>query len=242
VNAYSQNLILNALPQAELDLLSPSLERVHVHTHIVLAQPGERIGHVYFPVSCMISLVTVLDEGVTIESATVGNEGMSGLPVFHGLDFATSRAIVQMEGDAYKLSATVFKDGLARAPRLHEALGRYAEALISMLGQSGACNGQHSVEQRLARWLLTIRDRVGKDEFSITQEFLGQMLGSYRPTVTLAAGALQRAGFITYHHGHVRILDRPSLEDVACECYGIIRSLYSRTYQFAGESAVSRHS
>ena len=232
MNYQSQNLILNSLPKAELDLLLPRLEHATIRAHQVLVEPDEKIKDVYFPLSCMISLVTLLDDGVTIESATIGNEGMSGLSVFHGLDVSSARAIVQMDGETYKLSTANFRDLLSQAPVLSQALGRYADALISMLAQSGACNGLHSVEQRFARWLLTIRDRVGQDEFTITQEFLGQMLGSYRPTVTLAAGALQRAGFIIYHHGHVRILDRPSLEEVACECYEIIRALYSRTYHF----------
>jgi CRP-like cAMP-binding protein len=233
MNYRSQNLILNSLPKGELDLLLPCLEHATIRAHEVLVEPDETIKDVYFPLSCMISLVTLLDDGVTIESATIGNEGMSGLSVFHGLDVSTARAIVQMEGETYKLSTGNFRDVLAQAPVLSQALGRYTDALISMLAQSGACIGLHSVEQRLARWLLTIRDRVGHDEITITQEFLGQMLGSYRPTVTLAAGALQQAGFITYHHGHLRILDRPSLEEVACECYGTIRALYSRTYHFA---------
>ena len=232
MTSYAQNLILSSLPKGELDLLSPSMQRTRIKAHDILVEPGERIKDVFFPLSCMISLVTLLDDGVTIESATIGNEGMSGLSIFHGLDVSSARAIVQLEGETYKLSTGDFREILSQTPVLSQALGRYADALISMLAQSGACNGLHSVEQRFARWLLTIRDRVGQDEFTITQEFLGQMLGSYRPTVTLAAGTLQRAGFITYHHGHVRILDRPSLEEVACECYGIIRALYSRTYHF----------
>jgi len=231
---HPQNLILNSLPKGELDLLLPRLEHATIRTHEVLVEPDEKIKDVYFPLSCMISLVTLLDDGVTMESATIGNEGMSGLSLFHGLDVSSARAIVQMEGETYKLSTVDFRDVLSQAPVLSQALGRYADALISMLAQSGACNGLHSVEQRFARWLLTIRDRVGRDEFTITQDFLGQMLGSYRPTVTLAAGTLQRAGFITYHHGHVRILDRSSLEEVACECYGIIHALYTRTYHLGG--------
>jgi CRP-like cAMP-binding protein len=179
----------------------------------------------------MISLVTLLDDGTTIESATVGNEGMSGVSVFHGLDVSSSRAVVQMDGETLRLKTEELRNSLGELPSLGPALGRYADALISMLAQSGACNRLHSVEQRFTRWLLTIQDRVGSDEFAITQDFLGQMLGSYRPTVTRAAGALQRAGFITYRHGHVRILDRPKLEELTCECYGIIRTLYSRTYQ-----------
>jgi CRP-like cAMP-binding protein len=225
------NLLLDSLPEEERAKLGPLLERLHVKPHEVLVEPNEVIDHVYFPLTCMISLVTILDDGVMIESATIGNEGMSGLSVFHGLDVSSSRALVQMEGETLRMRTSSLRQVLPEAPSLGLALGRYADALISMLAQSGACNGQHSIEQRFARWLLTIEDRVEREEFTITQDFLSQMLGSHRPTVTLAAGALQKAGFITYRHGHIRILDRSSLEDVACECYEIIRDLYSRTYK-----------
>jgi CRP-like cAMP-binding protein len=225
------NRLLSSLPDEEFALLQPHLEVLVVHPHQVLVEPNAEIEYVFFPTSCMISLVTVLDNGVIIESATIGNEGMSGLAVFHGLKTSPSRAIVQMEGETNRLRASVFKALLAKAPALSTALGRYADALISMLAQSGACNGQHTVEQRFARWLLTIRDRTYRSEFTITQEFLGQMLGSHRPTVTVAAQALQRAGLITYRHGYIRLLNRAGLEELACECYGIIRELYSYTYQ-----------
>ncbi len=231
ISIRPDNLLLGSLDEADLLTLKPFLEQLHVKTHQVLVEPREIIRDVYFPQTCMISMVTLLDDGVTIESATIGSEGMSGLSVFHGLQKSNSRAIVQMEGDTLRLSADKLRELLPQMPGLGLALGRYADALISMLAQSGACNGQHTVEQRFARWILTVQDRVKRDEFTITQEFLGQMLGSHRPTVTLAAGTLQRAGFITYRHGHVRILDRDSLEDVACECYEIIRDLYSHTYQ-----------
>ena len=231
MSARPANLVLRSLSDADFELLQPCLESCPVKTQEILVRPHERITHVYFPLTCMISLVTILGEGVTIESATIGNEGISGLSVFHGLDSSSSRAIVQMEGQTLRMTTADFKRLLPQTPSLELALGRYADALISMLAQSGACNGLHMVEQRFARWLLTIQDRVQRDEFTITQEFLGQMLGSYRPTVTLSAGALQKSGFISYRHGHVKILDRPSLEEVACECYQIIRDLYSRTFE-----------
>jgi CRP-like cAMP-binding protein len=230
IAAVPSNLLLASLPEADLAKVQPHLERLEVKNNQVLVEPNAPIHHVYFPLTCMISLVTLLEDGTTIESATVGSEGMSGLSVFHGLDVSNSRAIVQMEGQTLRMQSAALRKVLLDAPGLGTALGRYADALISMLAQSGACNGQHSVEQRFARWLLTILDRVGRDEFTITQDFLGQMLGSYRPTVTLAAGTLQTAGLIRYRHGHVQIVDRPSLEDVACECYQIIRDLYSLTY------------
>lgn len=225
-----ENLLLRSLPEEDFEQLLPHLTLVEVKTHETLVEPDEPIKHVYFPLTCMISLVTLLDDGTTIESATIGREGMSGLAVFHGLDASPSRAIVQMEGEMLQMTSASLRNALVEVPSLHRALGRYADALISMLAQSGACNGLHAVEQRFARWLLTIEDRVGRDDFTITQEFLSQMLGAQRPTVTIAAGILQKAGFIQYRHGHVRILDRPSLEEVACECYEIIRALYSRHY------------
>ena len=135
-----------------------------------------------------------------------------------------------MEGTALKLPTTSFKDALDKSRCLQLALGRYADALIAMLAQSSACNGLHSQEQRLARWLLTIADRVDREEYHVTQDFLSQMLGTHRPTVTITAGQLQSAGFIKHRRGYVEILDRESLQDIACECYGIIRELYDETF------------
>src|SRR5688572_18725075 len=145
MTSYSQNLILNSLPKDELDLLLPSMQRTSIKAHDILVEPGERIKDVFFPLSCMISLVTLLDNGVTIESATIGNEGMSGLSVFHGLDESNARAIVQMEGETYKLSTADFRDVLSRAPVLSLALGRYADALISMLAQIGRASCRERV-------------------------------------------------------------------------------------------------
>ena len=225
------NLLLSSIAPDALAAIQPQLERVNVRLHQVLVEPDQAIGYVYFPLTCMISLVTVLENGSTIESATVGNEGISGLSLFHGLSSSTSRALVQMDGDALRMKAADFKTALQHHPSLVTAIGRYADALISMLAQSGACNGGHAVEQRFARWLLTIADRVDRLEFTITQEFLAQMLGTHRPTVTIAAGSLQTAGIIKYSHGHVTILNRELLEEVACECYQIIRDLYFGTFR-----------
>jgi hypothetical protein len=140
------NLLLASLPGEELALLQPHLETLTVHPHEVLVEPNAEIGHVFFPTSCMISLVSVLDNGMIIESATVGNEGMSGLAVFHGLETSPTRAIIQMEGETLRMRSSAFRSLLAKTSALNVALGRYADALISMLAQSGACNGQHTVE------------------------------------------------------------------------------------------------
>jgi CRP-like cAMP-binding protein len=208
-----------------------ALEPVQLERHKVLIEPDKRFEHVYFPQSCMISIVTLLESGEVIESATIGSEGVVGLPLFLGLETVNTRAICQMPGQALRMRSDSFRKAIGASPALRTALGLYTQTLIAMLGQGGACIGSHSVEQRLARWLLTISDRVGADEFSITQEFLAQMLGAQRPTVTVTAGLLQSAGFIKYRHGHIEIVDRPNLEDSACECYELIRRLYEETFK-----------
>ena len=225
------NQLLNSIPKEQLRVFEKDLERVELRRDDVLIESQETIRRVFFPQTCMISLVTVLEDGTGIEAATVGNDGIVGLPVFLGLQTVNTRAICQMPGEALSMEVGAFREAFTSMDGLHAALSLYTNAFIAMLCQGGACNGSHSVEQRLARWLLTISDRVGDDQFSITQEFLAQMLGAHRPTVTIAAGILQKAGFITYRHGHVQIENRADLEASACECYEIIRELYEETFR-----------
>jgi CRP-like cAMP-binding protein len=237
------NLLLDSLPREERARIEDKFQRVHLPLHETLVEPGERIHYVYFPLDSMVSLVTLLESGVTIEAATVGNEGMTGMSTFHGLETSHTMAMVQMEGDALRMTTSDLKEALLDGNALGIALGRYTDALMSMLAQSAACNGLHHIDQRFARWLLTISDRVGRNDFTITQEFLSQMLGTQRPSVTISAGRLQEAGFIRYRRGAVEVLDRQSLEDISCECYDVIRELYEETFSrssLVGESPSPR--
>jgi CRP-like cAMP-binding protein len=223
------NLLLDALPSAEKMRLGPMLQEVEVQPHEVLIEAHVAFDFVFFPQTCMISIVTLLENGDIIEAATVGSEGVVGLPIFLGLSTVNTRAICQMPGRAQRMRTPDFREAIQMIPALHKALGLYTNAMMAMLGQGGACNASHQIEQRLARWLLTISDRVGADRFEITQDFLAQMLGVQRPSVTIQAGSLEDAGLIKNRRGNIEILDRTRLESTACECYDIIRRLYQET-------------
>ncbi|HVC03842.1 MAG TPA: Crp/Fnr family transcriptional regulator [Candidatus Acidoferrales bacterium] len=195
----------------------------HLVVKTVLFDPGQVIRSVYFPIDGVISLVTPLADGNIVEVATIGNEGLVGVPLVAGGSLAV-RAISQVGGRTLRMDATTFIAELDHLPVFRRLIQRYVQALFGQISQAAACNRLHSNEERLSRWLLMSHDRVGVDAFPITHEFLGQMLGSRRATVTLSAGLLQAAGLIRYHRGRVTIVDRVGLEGVACECYGIIKA------------------
>jgi CRP-like cAMP-binding protein len=224
------NQLLNSIPRHELLSFEKKLDRVRLELHEVLIESNMKIDYVFFPQTCMISIVTPLENGSSIEAATVGNDGMIGLPLFLGLETSNTRALCQMAGECLRMRASDFKEAMSQSAGLRTALGLYTNALLAMVSQGSACNGLHSIEQRLARWILTISDRVGSDKFSVTQEFLAQMLGTHRPTLTQVAINLQNAGLITYSRGSVQITNRPGLADTACECYELIRELYEETF------------
>lgn len=211
-----------------------------------LHNPGEPIRDVFFPGGGFISLVTVLNDGRMIEVATVGREGVLGVSAVLNGDPSPSAALVQGETDTcYRMPAHVFRDEVARGDAFHEVMARYAQALVAFIMQSTACNAAHSVEQRLARWLLMAHDRIGKNEFPLTQEFVAMMLGVSRPSVTVVAGTLQKAGLITYHRGHLTIVDREKLEAASCECYATTTALLENVTRvnpapWQGESAAQR--
>ena len=188
----------------------------------VLFEPGQPLDSVYFPLNGVISLVTPLEDGSIVQVATIGNEGVVGVPLIAGGTLAV-RAICQVRGSGLRVPAATFLAELAENDWLRAVVDRYVPALFGQIAQAAACNRLHSNEERLSRWLLMSHDRVGLDEFDITHEFLGQMLGSRRATVTLSAGILQAAGLIRYHRGRLTILDREGLEEVACECYEVIK-------------------
>jgi len=224
---HAANRILTALPAADRDRLLRAMTPVSLSIKTVLFEPGQLIDEVYFPLDGVISLVTPLEDGAIVEVATVGNEGIVGVPVVLGGSLAV-RAISQVAGRALRIDTTHLLAELDRREALAMLVQSYVQALFGQIAQAAACNRLHSNEERLSRWLLMSHDRVGVDHFAITHEFLGQMLGSRRATVTLSAGILQAAGLIRYQRGQVTIIDRPGLEGVSCECYGVIKEELDR--------------
>jgi CRP-like cAMP-binding protein len=216
----SQNRLLGALPDEEYRRIAPALDVVPLKLKDVLHKPGEKIRDVYFPGGGFCSVLTVLEDGNMVEVATIGREGMVGISVVLDGTPPTGTSMVQGETDTcYRMTAQAFRAEMDRRGPFYDLLTRYAQALVGFIMQSTACNAIHSVEQRLARWLLMAQDRMEADNFPLTQEFVAMMLGATRPTVTVVAGTLQRAGLITYHRGHVTVLDREKLEAASCECY-----------------------
>jgi CRP-like cAMP-binding protein len=214
------NQLLAALPAAEINRIRPLLESVPLKLKEILHRPGEPIRHVYFPTSGFLSVLTGLEDGRLVEVATIGREGMVGVSAASEGTPSTAIAMVQAEADSFlRMPAAEFRDEMDRHGPFHDLITRYTHALLAFIMQSTACNAVHSVEQRLARWLLLAQDRVGKEEFPLTQEFVAMMLGATRPTVTVVAGTLQKAGLIKYQRGRLTIVDRKGLEDASCECY-----------------------
>ena len=223
------NRLLAALSLADYARVSKSLQTVPLILKDVLQRPGDPIYDVYFPGGGFCSILTVLKDRSMVEIATVGREGMVGISaVLDGGLPSSSLTMVQAASETcYRMPIEAFRREMDKRGRFAALVSRYANAYIGFVMQSTACNAKHSVEQRLARWLLLAQDRVGRDEFSLTQEFVAMMLGASRPTVTVVAGALQQAKLITYRRGMVRILNRVKLEAVSCECYRVTTELLS---------------
>jgi CRP-like cAMP-binding protein len=227
-NVPGQNTLLTALPPQERNRLLARMEQVSLGLKDVLYERNRPITHVHFPLTGVCSMVVVMSDGLGVEAGTVGNEGMVGLPVYLGADTSPHRAFSQVPGDTLRMRAKDFKDELARGGQLNDVLRRYNQALMNQMAYSVACNRLHSVEERMCRWLLMTHDRVSADQFPLTQEFLAQMLGVRRPSVTVVAGVLQKAGLIAYTRGRVVVLDRPRLEAASCECYQVVRDEFDR--------------
>jgi CRP-like cAMP-binding protein len=195
----------------------------------VIHEQDEPASVVHYPTVGVVSLVTMTEDGSSVELALIGNEGVVGVGVFLGSRrLSNQRAVVQVPGESLTVDADIFQAELAQDGKMSSLLQNYTVALLTQIGQGVACNRLHSLEERCARWLLMTGDRVGEDKFPITQEFLAQMLGVRRPSVTLAAGVLQRAGFISYRRGEMQLLDRDGLEQSSCECYRVVRDAYER--------------
>lgn len=215
------NRLLDALPVADRERLMRLLKPVFLDIRTVLFEPGQAVVSVDFPVNCVVSLVTPFGGGAIVEVATVGNEGIVGVPLVIGNSLAV-RAICSVAGEVLRTDASTYLHEVERGGPLRAVVDDYLQALFGQIAQAAACNRLHSTEQRLSRWLLMSHDRVGVDKFAVTHEFLASLLGSRRATVSLSAEVLQEANLIRYHHGQVTIVDRAGLEAAACECYGTI--------------------
>lgn len=220
------NDLLASLPSDDLRRLMPSFDLIPLVLKDVLHEAGDPIDHVYFPGGGFCSELSVLTSGEMVEVATIGREGMVGIFATGDGEPSPSVSMVQAASDiCYRLPAARFREEMDRRGSFHALLTRYMHAHVGLIMQSTACNAVHNVEQRLARWLLMAHDRVGLNDFPLTQEFLAMMLGVTRPSVTLVAGTLQKAGLITYRRGRITIVDREKLESASCECYRAVTRL-----------------
>jgi CRP-like cAMP-binding protein len=217
------NKILLSISESDYSSLRPHLEYVSLPNHLVLHEAGGKLDFAYFPNRGLISLVVVMKNGKTAEAGIVGNEGFTGTLAAVGLSRSPLQAVVQITGDGFRVEVGALQNTLESAPHLQLMLNRYALIRGMQVAQTAACNRLHDIEQRLARWLLMTQDRVDSGLLPITHDFLATMLGTDRPTVSLAAGVLQRKKLIEYARGAVKIVNRKKLEDSACECYEVIR-------------------
>ncbi len=224
----ASNRVLASIPSSEYRRLRAQLEPVTVNFGQVLYEPGKPIEHVYFPIDCLISLLTAVDKRRTLEVGMVGNEGMAGMPFILGMGVSGVRALVQGGGNALRMSSAPFRIEFDRNRSLQDALYRYTYALMAQIAQTAACNRFHEAEARLSRWLLMTRDRVGSDDFPLTHAFLAHMLGLRREGVTEAASALKHRHLIAYSRGNIEIVDVKGLKASACSCYQIVKTVYDR--------------
>jgi CRP-like cAMP-binding protein len=220
---HVQNRILLGLSSKDSDILFPKLELVRLKLHQVLHEAGETIKSGYFVNTGLMSVLAVQPDGKSVEVGLIGKEGFIGLPLLVGYRTSPTRIVTQGDGTAYRCDGDALKEIARRCPELEQELHRYGQRFAMQTTQIAACNRLHDVEERLARWILMSQDRVGSDELPLTQEFLSQMLGTRRSSVTVAAGILQKAGLISHTRGSVTILNRQKLEEAACDCYGIVQ-------------------
>jgi len=227
-HSTNQNHLLSALPSAEFQLVAAHLELVLLRLGEILYEPGGRLQHAYFPTTAIVSLHYVTASGGSVETAGVGNEGMVGVSLVMGGDTTSSSATVQTAGHAYRLKARLLKQVFDRTGPMRDLLLRYAQALITQICQTAACNRHHSVEQQMCRWLLLNLDRSPSNEFIMTQELIAGILGVRRDDITEAAEKLHHAGFIRYRRAHITVLERTGLESCACECYAVVKKELTR--------------
>ena len=222
------NFVLRALPKAELDQVAKAGEVVEVGARTSVNEAGSRIEVVHFPITAVFSMVATVGGAPAVEVATIGREGMAGLPLFLGAISSPNATFCQVPGRSLRLSAEQFRDVLRTDGALYRQLHHFLQATMLQLSQNVVCNRLHSTQQRGSRWLLMTQDRVGAEKFPLTQEFLGQMIGVRRATVSYVATSLQRAGLIDYSRGVITVLDRDGLEAAACECYQVVRAEFDK--------------
>lgn len=230
-NAAIENRLLATLPREDYQRLLPHLDPIQVALGEVIYESGGHLDYIYFPTTCVVSLLYTMESGPTAEMGLVGSDGVVGVALFLGGETTPNRAVAQIGGGAFRMKAKVLRGEFKRGGALQLLLLRYTQALITQISQTAVCNRLHSVEQRLARWLLLCHDRVKLDELQMTQEFISNMLGGRRESVTVAAGHLQEAGLIHYARGHIQILDRKGLEAVSCECYRVVKEELDRLFR-----------
>lgn len=222
------NHLLRVLPRDEFERLVPQLELIPMRLGAVIYEAGALQDYVYFPTTAIVSLLYVMENGASAEIAIVGNEGIVGIALFMGGETMPNRAVVQSEGQAYRMRGSALNLEFGRAKAFQHLLLRYTLALLSQMAQTAVCNRHHSIDQQLCRWLLLSIDRLPSNELSMTQELIANMLGVRREGVTEAAGKLQEAGLIHYNRGRITILDRPGLEKRVCECYQVVQNEFHR--------------
>jgi CRP-like cAMP-binding protein len=227
-NIHRANRLLAALTAEDFNLLKPHLTVVDLIQNEIVFEGGRPAEYVWFPHEGVISIVATDAEGGAVEVATVGREGMTGIPLVLGSDSMSSDAMVQVSGAGSRMETSPFRDAIEASPTIRQQMLRYVLAVFGQVSQNAACNQLHAINNRCARWLLTTHDRVNGDTYALTQEYLAMMLGVTRPSVSAAAGALQKAGLIRYSRGVITILDRGGLEAASCECYRIIEDEFTR--------------
>ena len=223
-----RNRLLAALPDDDYERLLPQLANVSFALGEVVYEFGGQLDYVYFPTTAIVSLLYTMENGSSASMGLTGNDGVVGIALFMGGGTMPNNAVVQSAGTAVKLKAAVLRDEFAKGSKFQYLLLRYTQALITQISQTAVCNRLHSVEQQLCRWLLLSHDRLNTDELIMTQELMAGMLGVRREGVTVAAGRLQDAGAISYVRGHIKILDRQSLEETVCECYQVVKEEFDR--------------
>lgn len=234
LRVLKKNAILASLEAEEANLLLERGSIVTLDVRAPIYSPDVRISEVYFPIDCVLSVVTRMQNGDAIEIGTVGREGFSGIPLLFGASSTANECYCQVPGSAVEIDVRTLL-AIRANDKFRQLLDRYVQAYVNMLGQMAACNRLHSVYERCARWLLMTQDRAGANRFELTHEYLAMMLGTQRSGVTIAAGTLQKAGFISYAHGTITIVDRDGLEGAACECYDVAREQFGGLLRTASD-------
>jgi len=223
-----QNWLFKSLPIAEWEQLTPHIQAFDMPLGLVLSESGDKMSHLYFPTTAIVSLLYGLENGSSAEIAVVGNEGCVGISLFMGGQSTLSSAVVQSAGKSYRINAQVIMSEFDKAGALMHLFLRYTQALITQMSQTAVCNRHHTLDQQFCRWLLLSLDRLTSNELVMTQELIANMLGVRREGVTEAALKVQKAGLISYARGHIKIIDRPGLERRTCECYQVVKNEYDR--------------